>query len=388
MNYYYVIVIITILSMIMEIVHLYENETLYRYEKNYLIAICTMIIAGAICEFLGVYLDGKVAESYDIHKLAKVVEFCISPIIPFLYVKVIDYNNFSRKRKIGIRICIISSIIIEAINFITPITFFIDENNIYHRGAFYIIYFSFYMIGIVFFIFVLMHVIKRYQNKNIVSLASMLLFLFSSFAIRHFSGGIRCDWLVIAIIQIAFISYYSDLILKIDELTQLLNRRTFENYIKKIDFYTCVIKIDVNKFKHINDTYGHQCGDICLRIVADTILKVYGRIAYCYRTGGDEFDVIFKKDELKNLSLSRKYYDVYKAIESMNRRFDNALAEKVKDFPMLSKGCSKGYGIFYGFINSYEEGKTDKRYSAGTLQEVINIADMRMYEEKKLSQNE
>lgn len=384
MNYYPVIVIITILAMIMESVHLYENESLYRHEKNYLIAISFIIICGAICEFFGVYLDGKGVETRNVHILVKVIEFCISPIIPFLYVKVIDYDNSSRKRMIFTKIFIISNIIVEMMNFIIPITFYIDESNIYRRGQFYLIYFSYYMIGILFFVFILMNIIKKYQNKNFASLACMLIFLLSSFAIRQFSNGIRCDWLVIAIIQIAFISYYSDLILKIDELTQLLNRRTYENFIKKIDFYTCIIRFDVNKFKAINDSYGHQCGDICLKIVADTLLKIYGDFAYCYRVGGDEFDVIFKKDELKKLSLKHQYYDVYKSIDNLNKEFDKLLHERAKEFPMLSEGCSKGYGIFYGFMNSYEEDEQKRRYSASTLQEVINIADMRMYDEKKL----
>lgn len=383
MSYYSVMIIITILAMIMESVHLYENESLYRHEKNYLMIISLMIVFGAICEFFGVYLDGKSIDTRIVHTLVKIIEFCISPIIPFLYVKVIDYDNFSRKRKVFIQLFILSNIVIELMNLFIPVTFYIDESNIYHRGPFYPIYFSYYMIGIIFFILILSNTIKKYQNKNFASLGCMLIFLFSSFAIRHFSNSIRCDWLVIAINQIAFISYYSDLVLKIDELTQLLNRRTYENFIKKIDFYTCVIRFDINKFKAINDTYGHQCGDICLRIVADTLLKVYGGIAYCYRTGGDEFDVIFKKGELKNLSLKYKHYDVYKAIDSINQKFEDELKERANEFSMLDEGCSKGYGIFYGFINSYEEGKQDKRYSAGTLQEVINIADKRMYDEKR-----
>lgn len=383
MESYGVMILIVVLSMIMELVHLSENESLKRKENNNLKIISVLIIAGAICEFLGVYLDGKDTETRVFHTLVKVIEFSIAPTIPFFFCRVIDLDNISKKAKAIIGFVLGSNVLLEVVNFFVPFIFYIDENNYYHRANYYFVYFTYYNIGVVVFVIVLLRTIKKYQNKNIASLFSMIGFLLTGFIIRLFDSNIRTDWLVVAIIEIAFISYYSDLILKVDYLTQLLNRRAYENYLRKIDYSTCIIRMDINRFKIINDTYGHQCGDRCLKTVASTILKAYGNIAYCFRTGGDEFDIILKPNQLQQLVSSSEPFDLYKAIDKLNSDFDELLEKETDKYPMLSAGCSKGYGIFYGFVDSTNEGMQDKRFTAGTLLEVVNVADKRMYEDKR-----
>lgn len=383
MNYYTIIILVTVLSMIMELIHLSENESLVRSEKKYLKAISCFVIIGAISEFFGIYLNEKSMDTYFIHVFVKFLEFSIAPIIPYFFCRVVNYDKMSHKVKFAFGIFICMSVLIEVINIFFPFIFYIDENNIYQRANFYFIYTCLYFIGIVCFIIVILNTAKKYQNKNIKSLFSMVVFFLIGIVIRKFDSSIRTDWLIVAILDISFISYYSDLVLKIDVLTKLLNRRTYENYLKKIDYTTCIIRFDINNFKKVNDTYGHQCGDMCLKIVAKTLLKAYGKYAYCYRTGGDEFDVIFKPNQLCELVSNQNHYDLYKTIDTLNENFDRLLSEQAKDFPMLKYGCSKGYGFFYGYTDSTSEGMQDKRYSAGTVGEVIAIADKRMYEKKE-----
>ena len=45
----------------------------------------------------------------------------------------------------------------------------------------------------------------------------------------------------------------------------------------------------------INDTFGHNSGDMCLKSVASAIRKVYRKSGLCYRVGGDEFCVIINR---------------------------------------------------------------------------------------------
>ena len=89
-----------------------------------------------------------------------------------------------------------------------------------------------------------------------------------------------------------------------------------------------------------------------------------------------------KKGKLEQISIINENFDTYKAIELYNKQFDELLAKKLDKYPMLSSGVSKGYGIFYGMKDSSMEGKIDKRFSSGNLEKVIEIADVRMYEEK------
>ncbi len=83
-----------------------------------------------------------------------------------------------------------------------------------------------------------------------------------------------------------------------DELTGLANRRLFFNLLEKLihrsareDRSVALLAIDLNKFKPINDTYGHEAGDIILKKVAENLLKSIRKDDVVARFGGDEFAV-------------------------------------------------------------------------------------------------
>lgn len=76
-----------------------------------------------------------------------------------------------------------------------------------------------------------------------------------------------------------------------DGMTQTLNKRCYQNMIpvfKKCDLI-CVIYFDVNNLKLMNDTLGHEKGDMVIKRAADYIKNFTGQKDYCFRMGGDEF---------------------------------------------------------------------------------------------------
>jgi len=85
-----------------------------------------------------------------------------------------------------------------------------------------------------------------------------------------------------------------------DPLTGLLNRRGFESFFmqelgrtrRHNTFGSVLLLIDLNKFKEINDTYGHQAGDACLKKVAECLQKHIRNVDAAARIGGDEFAVL------------------------------------------------------------------------------------------------
>lgn len=81
----------------------------------------------------------------------------------------------------------------------------------------------------------------------------------------------------------------------LDYLTGLYNRRFLTqqlNLFEEDKTAYFVIFADIDRFKRINDTYGHVVGDEVLRYVADHIRQVLGNSSYGYRYGGEEFCII------------------------------------------------------------------------------------------------
>ena len=82
-----------------------------------------------------------------------------------------------------------------------------------------------------------------------------------------------------------------------DELTGLLNRRGFEDAVKReVDLIKrnragqgVFVIIDLDKFKPINDTYGHLTGDLALKTVAANLKNMIRHTDIAGRIGGDEF---------------------------------------------------------------------------------------------------
>ena len=86
-----------------------------------------------------------------------------------------------------------------------------------------------------------------------------------------------------------------------DGLTTLANRRSFEKrledeFAKAMDGGTdlAILMVDLDHFKSINDQFGHQMGDTCLKMTANVLRSVATeRECHAARYGGEEFSVVF-----------------------------------------------------------------------------------------------
>jgi diguanylate cyclase (GGDEF)-like protein/PAS domain S-box-containing protein len=84
-----------------------------------------------------------------------------------------------------------------------------------------------------------------------------------------------------------------------DSLTKIANRMQFQHLLqqaiaraRKSQQYVAILYLDVDKFKDINDTFGHAAGDTSLEIFARRILAELGENAHAGRLAGDEFAVL------------------------------------------------------------------------------------------------
>ncbi|PSU92676.1 hypothetical protein C0W42_00775 [Photobacterium kishitanii] len=95
-----------------------------------------------------------------------------------------------------------------------------------------------------------------------------------------------------------------------DLLTGLFNRRVMDSIVKDIVTEnnknaqsTAIIVFDANDFKIINDTYGHDIGDLALKHISSTINDMTRDSDVCIRLGGDEFCIVLPSADLEQALL-------------------------------------------------------------------------------------
>jgi diguanylate cyclase (GGDEF)-like protein len=100
------------------------------------------------------------------------------------------------------------------------------------------------------------------------------------------------------------------LLASIDPMTKLYNRRYFNevatnilNGKKEKIFELSLIILDIDKFKNINDTYGHIIGDEVIIFIADILRKNQRKSDVICRYGGEEFVVLLPDTSLENAVL-------------------------------------------------------------------------------------
>ena len=234
--------------------------------------------------------------------------------------------------------------------------FYIDAANNFVRGEWFRVYVLIYSIGI----FVMYREVYRcswiYQNRNGWMLFMSILSLTIGVGENEFGGECHTTFLAVSIAATMFYVYFMDIGIQTDPMTKLLNRRCYDSHLKKIDYPTAVVMFDVDKFKYINDTYGHEKGDIVLQHVAICLRRTFGRLGYLYRLGGDEFCLILRKGYLDKVDFGL-----------LRRALDRHL-EMYRRHEPLMPAVSMGHAIYDGGLS---------------VQNVVKQADQQMYADKK-----
>lgn len=348
---YTAIVFITVFTLVINIVEVISNRLVSRKNKHEIFVIYLLIGVAAVCEWLGVKTNVADPSFIWLHKAAKLVEFCTAPAVGIA--AAIAYGKVKRKRlAYAFLIC---HTVFEILAMLNGWIFSIDSNNIYHRGSLYWVYIASFVITVLYCFVCMVIGYKQYQAHFNVVMILVLCFLAFGVGIQMINSEIRVDFMCAAIGNLLLYNNRASVVNQTDKTTRLLNRRCFERSVENIKSNVCVLVFDVNKFKIINDTYGHLVGDECLKDVAKIIFSVYGKYGHCYRIGGDEFCVILHKKQTNKLS-------------ELN---DHLQQEATK----LRPKYGNLFGISIGY--AYCDGRKT------TFSEALKKADEMMYKNKK-----
>jgi diguanylate cyclase (GGDEF)-like protein/PAS domain S-box-containing protein len=149
-----------------------------------------------------------------------------------------------------------------------------------------------------------------------------------------------------------------------DPLTNLFNRRYLEETLDRElsraareSYPVCIIMIDLDHFKRINDTYGHEAGDLVLKAIADALSENSRRGDFACRYGGEEFVIV-----MPNIGLETAYERAENLRQSLN------LLSVPYEYYSLSVTISMG-------IACYPE-------NGQTREAILRAADQAMYAAK------
>ena len=145
-----------------------------------------------------------------------------------------------------------------------------------------------------------------------------------------------------------------------DGLTNLANRAKADQYMNLLDNGDddyCIISIDLNGLKDVNDKFGHPAGDRYIRDFAKVLENTFSENDLCARVGGDEFVVILR--DASDLDVDALLGRMRSALNVMNALYTE-----------YQRSVATGYAYRHEF-------------NTPTPHKVYMRADKRMYEEKR-----
>ncbi len=348
-DFYTAMMSVSSFSMIILLISTGRSNTLNKERKWLFSLIFLFVQIAGCCEWLGVMIDGYGGFLKYLHIFVKYLEFSLTPTIPVLFCWIV------RKRFVRSAISfIVIHAIIEFFNMFFGFIFYIDDHNIYQHGDLYWIYVLSYSMSTVFGLLFLLINTQKYQFNGFGLYIMIALMVVCDAGISLATDTIRIIYIGLGMSASILYITTLEMILQTDGLTELLSRTSFESYIGSHKKKCVILFFDVDSFKKINDTYGHEYGDLVLKRLGNAVRKSYVSCGKCYRYGGDEFCVILRK----NLDNT----------EALNASF-LARIEELKKEDNRMPFVSIGYAEF--------DPKTQ------TMKETLENADKKMYEAKR-----
>lgn len=348
----------------------YDRQTKQRYYMRAII----MGVVSFLSEINWALIEGNTFhEPHIINYLTNAVYYISSILMGYFWLCYVETSLESKNMnnkffKIAVNIPVAVVIVGVVMSYFNGVFFYIDSDNVYHRGNLVFIHTA---LCHCYTIFTSAHAIVRsvktkvyHKAREYRILAMFLLFPLTIGIIQIIFPKIPT---VSIGITLAFLFVYIDLqnlLISVDTLTGLNNRNQLMRYLgSKIrneaenkNLY--VFMLDVNKFKKINDTYGHVEGDAALVRCAKA-LKLANKHGknFIGRYGGDEFIVIAEIKDKEEIEL---------------------YCQKMKD--QLAIICEEE-NVTYNLTFSIGYALYDKEMKS--IQTFIAAADQKLYEAKK-----
>ena len=292
---------------------------------------------------------------------------CIPPLWLIYCDERLQFNEKKRRRRTILYLLFAAVNLLSLILHAAGIKIFkLTENNEYVRGPLYPVHLilSFSCIALsLFLIFRQCKGLSPLQRQEYLALSMFLPPILIAFIIQASSYG--GSFLPICLSISAILAFLSEQehLLRVDQMTGVRNRFSFEpqvawllTHVPYTQMLFCLM-IDADRFKTINDRYGHSEGDRAVRFIAKALISSCERADMICRFGGDEFMVVGRRFTEEN--VKQLVRDIHASIQTIQNE---------EELP-YRLSVSIGVALF------------DPTFS-GTPDELLRIADTDMYKKK------
>ncbi len=294
-------------------------------------------------------------------------------VVATFWVMYCDYKIYEDEQRVKIIKYIFSiptviAIVASIISYKYPILFTITEDNVYYRGKYYNIFVVIVSLYVIYSIYIVLNRMYQDMKNNIFNKKLFILMLYPTIPVlgaivQSAYYGVNVVWLLITTSLIIIYFNFQNSLLIIDPITKINNRYKFDVFLDKhfdklvVGQYKFFIIIDIDKFKSINDRFGHLEGDNALRIIAKILTEKASVNDLVARLGGDEFAIF---------GIRNSEIEIENLIKNIN--------EEVIKF---NNSSDVGYQISLSIGYSIQD-----KYNSKTRDQMITEADKNMYQEK------
>ena len=228
----------------------------------------------------------------------------------FIYFEFLQDSELvkSRRRIRAASLPVWVMLILLIINLFTGILFYVDDNDVYCRGRLFLIQYLLayiYVFAAAFHAFIgILDRSKINKRKTLITLVLFPVFPAGAGILQFIYPELPLACAALSIATLIMYLNWTDEMIALDPLTKLKNRKQLTYYYEQWQQQEhCepmfLMMIDANRFKSINDTYGHVQGDAALIRIANALIltcREYKGRTNIARYGGDEFTVLIHTD--------------------------------------------------------------------------------------------
>ncbi|MFT8319221.1 MAG: GGDEF domain-containing protein [Sporolactobacillus sp.] len=336
-------------------------------QKIYLSALIVNVLL-LILELTLHLLNGQEGSGVRLVLLGVVVLiYLLTPVPGALWVLYLE-SLIKKDNHLPRRLCFIVSLpllvngVLTLLNLFVPFSFYLNGNNVYHRAVY------FFLLPVICYSFLIDSVVLTLKNRKKI-LRSEVRDLFIAILppilagiLQSFLAGISLVWVAMSLSLLMIDVQIQRVQIHTDYLTGLSNKRKFDVHINHLisgDQRRRFggLLIDLDNFKKLNDTYGHESGDRALEAAGAILRRSVRSEDLVARIGGDEFVIIIEK--VSAVILKKTKQRIEENLDHFNKR---------SDYPFSLK-FSIGYALYDHEIMT-------------EANDFIRTIDARMYEVK------